>query len=81
MQALNALAKMRWESAMPILRDVIANKDSSRVRLRRRALMILAQKRGEGREDIPLDPGLRADLSLIDDERWMRAWMTLWWLD
>ena len=55
MQALNALAQMRWESAMPILRDVIANKDSSRVRLRRRALMILAQKRGEGREDILID--------------------------
>lgn len=55
MQALNALAQMRWESALPILRDVMANKDSSRVKLRRRALMIVAQKRGEGREDILID--------------------------
>lgn len=55
MQALNALAQMDAESAMPILRDVLANKDTSRVRLRRRALMIVAQKRGEGREDILID--------------------------
>lgn len=55
MQALSALAQMDAESAMPILRDVLANKDTSRVRLRRRALMIVAQKRAEGREDILID--------------------------
>jgi HEAT repeat protein len=55
MQALNALMQMDAESAMPILRDVLANKDTSRVRLRRRALMIVAQKRVEGREDILID--------------------------
>jgi HEAT repeat protein len=55
MQALNALMQMDAESAMPILRDVLANKDTSRVKLRRRALMIVAQKRVEGREDILID--------------------------
>ncbi len=55
MQALNALMQMDAESAMPILRDVLANKDTSHVRLRRRALMIVAQKRAEGREDILID--------------------------
>jgi HEAT repeat protein len=55
MQALNALMQMDAESALPILRDVLANRDTSRVRLRRRALMIVAQKRAEGREDILID--------------------------
>jgi hypothetical protein len=55
MQALNALMQMDAESAMPILRDVLANKDTSRVKLRERALMIVAQQRVEGREDILID--------------------------
>lgn len=55
MQALNALMQMDAESAMPILRDVLANKDTSRVRLRWRALMIVARKRVDGREDILID--------------------------
>ena len=38
MQALNALMQMDAENAMPILRDVLANKDPDRVHLRRRAV-------------------------------------------
>lgn len=55
LQALNALMQMDPDNAIPILRDVIANRDPARVELRRRAIMILAQKRGEGREEVLLD--------------------------
>ena len=55
MQALNALLQMNAESAMPILRDVLANRASDRVHLRRRAVFLVAQKRTEGREEILLD--------------------------
>jgi HEAT repeat protein len=55
MQALNALYQMDAENAVPILREVLANKDSSRVNMRKRALLILSQKRTDGREDILLD--------------------------
>ena len=55
MQALNALYQMDAENAVPILREVLANKDSSRINMRKRALLILSQKRTDGREDILLD--------------------------
>jgi len=55
MQALNALYQMDAENAVPILREVLANKDSSRISMRKRALLILSQKRADGREDILLD--------------------------
>lgn len=55
MQALNALYQMDAENAVPILREVLANKDSSRINMRKRALLILSQKRTDGREEILLD--------------------------
>lgn len=55
MQALNALMQMNAENAMPILRDVLANKDPDRVHLRRRAVFLVAQKRTAGREEILLE--------------------------
>lgn len=55
MQALNALMQMDAENAMPILRDVLANRDPDRANLRRRAVFLVAQKRADGREDILLD--------------------------
>ena len=55
MQALNALMQMDAQNAMPILRDVLANRAADRVGLRRRAVFLVAQKRAEGREEILLD--------------------------
>ena len=55
MQALNALLQMDAGNAIPILRDVLANKDPARVALRRRAVFLVAQKRIEGREEILLE--------------------------
>jgi HEAT repeat protein len=73
MQALNALMHMDSENAMPILRDVLANKDSSRVRLRKRALLIVAQQRAEGREDLLIETARNdPDLGVREEAvRWL----------
>lgn len=73
MQALNALMHMDSENAMPILRDVLANKDSSRVRLRKRALLIIAQQRADGREDLLIEAAQNdPDLGVREEAvRWL----------
>ena len=55
MQALNALLQMDAGNAIPILREVLANRDPARVAMRRRAVFLVAQKRIEGREEILLE--------------------------
>lgn len=53
--ALNALLQMDAESAVPILKRVLARRDPCSAELRRKAVFILSQKRTEGTEDILLD--------------------------
>jgi HEAT repeat protein len=52
--ALNALLQMDAESAMPILKQVLARRDSCSVQLRRKAVFIISQKRTTETEDILL---------------------------
>jgi HEAT repeat protein/TolA-binding protein len=52
--ALNALLQMDAESAMPILKQVLARRDSCSVQLRRKAVFIISQKRTAETEDILL---------------------------
>jgi len=52
--ALNALLQMDAESAMPILKQVLARRDNCSVQLRRKAVFIISQKRTAETEDILL---------------------------
>ena len=52
--ALNALLQMDAESAMPILKQVLARRDACSVQLRRKAVFIISQKRTGETEDILL---------------------------
>ena len=52
--ALNALLQMDAESAMPILKQVLARRDACSVQLRRKAVFIISQKRTAETEDILL---------------------------
>ena len=52
--ALNALLQMDAESAMPILKQVLARRDNCSVGLRRKAVFIISQKRTAETEDILL---------------------------
>jgi HEAT repeat protein/TolA-binding protein len=52
--ALNALLQMDAESAMPILKQVLARRDACSVQLRRKAVFIISQKRTSETEDILL---------------------------
>jgi len=53
--ALNALMQMDDQRARPILRRVLARRDSGSVCLRRKAVFLIAQESAEGTEDILLD--------------------------
>lgn len=52
--ALNALLQMDAESAVPILKQVLARRDTCSVGLRRKAVFIISQKRTAETEDILL---------------------------
>ncbi len=52
--ALNALLQMDAESAVPILKQVLARRDACSVQLRRKAVFIISQKRTAETEDILL---------------------------
>ena len=54
-QALNGLLQMDAANAVPILKRVLAKRDPCSAGLRRKAVFILSQKRGEDVEDILLD--------------------------
>jgi len=65
--ALNALLQMDQERALPILKNVLARRDSGSVCLRRRAIFLVSQKRSPETDDILLaavrgdpDPEVRA---------------------
>jgi HEAT repeat protein len=53
--ALGALLNMNAERAVPILREVLKNRDQCSVELRRRAVFLLAQKMSDSTVDILLD--------------------------
>ncbi len=53
--ALNGLLQMDADRAVPILRKVLARRDSSSVCLRRKAIFLVSQKQTDGTEDILLD--------------------------
>jgi len=53
--ALNALLQMDEARARPILRRVLARRDTGSVCLRRKAVFLVAQQRAEGTEDILLE--------------------------
>ena len=53
--ALNALLQMDAESAVPILKQVLARKDACSVVLRRKAVFLLSQKRSPETADILVD--------------------------
>lgn len=78
--ALNALAQMDAERAMPILKQVLARRDEVSVRLRRQALFVVARQKTAESESILLDaarndpdPDVRAQavywLSAIPSDR------------
>jgi TolA-binding protein len=82
--ALNALLQMDAESAVPILKQVLARRDPCSVVLRRKAVFILSQKRTPETEDILLavvrgdpDPEVREGgvfwLSQVGSERAVSA--------
>ncbi len=82
--ALNALLQMDAERAVPILREVLANRDDGSVQLRRKALFLVAQKKTADTEEILLDavrndpdPEVRAQavfwLSQVPTERAVAA--------
>ena len=53
--ALNALLQMDADKAVPILKQVLARRDSGSVCLRRKAVFLVSQKKTEATEDILLD--------------------------
>src|SRR6266704_2706901 len=53
--ALNGLLQMDAGNAVPILKKVLARRDACSAGLRRKAVFIVSQKRGEETEDILLD--------------------------
>jgi HEAT repeat protein len=53
--ALNALLQMDGDRALPILKKVLARRDACSVRLRRKAVFLVAQKHGDESADILLD--------------------------
>jgi HEAT repeat protein len=53
--ALNALQQMDAERARPVLRRVLARRDTGSVCLRRKAVFLVAQQEAEGTEDILLE--------------------------
>lgn len=53
--ALNALIQMDAANAVPILREVMARRDECSAPLRRRAVLLLGQKRGAGLDEILVD--------------------------
>ncbi|MBA2627013.1 MAG: HEAT repeat domain-containing protein [Gemmatimonadales bacterium] len=53
--AINGLMQMDADRAVPILRRVLARRDSASACLRRKAIFLIAQKQTEGTEDILLD--------------------------
>ena len=55
MAALNALLQMNAESAVPILKQVLAKRDACSAGLREKAVFLLSQKRTPETEDIMLD--------------------------
>jgi HEAT repeat protein len=55
LMALNALMQMNSENAMPVLRTVLAKRDSGSVCLRRRAVFIVSQKRSSEASGLLLD--------------------------
>jgi TolA-binding protein len=55
MAALNALLQMNAESAVPILKQVLAKRDACSAGLREKAVFLLSQKRTAETEDIMLD--------------------------
>ncbi len=58
--ALNALLHMDAANAVPILREIMARRDQCSAQLRRQAVFLLSQKRGQGIDQILLD-ALRND--------------------
>jgi len=54
-EALNALMQMNAESAMPILKAVLAKRDACSADLREKAVFLVSQKRTSETEDIMLD--------------------------
>jgi HEAT repeat protein len=82
--AINALIHMDGEKAQPILRRVLARRDSASVCLRRKAVFLISQGEAEGAEDILLasartDPDLEVReqaifwLSQVGSERAVTA--------
>jgi HEAT repeat protein len=53
--ALNALLQMDADKAVPILKQVLARRDSGSVCLRRKAIFLVSQKQTDGTEEILLD--------------------------
>lgn len=53
--AMNALLQMDAANAVPILREVMARRDECSAPLRRKAIFLLSQKRGEGVDQVLLD--------------------------
>lgn len=53
--ALNAVLQMDAESAMPLLKRIMARRDACSAPLRRKAVFLISQKRSAEREDILLD--------------------------
>ncbi len=53
--ALNALLQMDADRAVPILKQVLARRDSGSVCLRRKAIFLVSQKQTDATEDILLD--------------------------
>ncbi|MDH5642569.1 MAG: HEAT repeat domain-containing protein [Gemmatimonadota bacterium] len=54
-QAIQALMHMDAEVAVPVLRDVLQNRDPGREHLREQAIFVLSQKRSDEVEEIMLD--------------------------
>ena len=54
-EALNALLQMRSEEALPMLRKVMARRDSCSEILRRKAVFLVSQKHGDEAADILID--------------------------
>jgi HEAT repeat protein len=68
--ALNALLQMDAENAMPILRRVLENHSPENVKLRRKAVFLVSQKRTSEREEILLaaareDPDLEVRMQAV----------------
>src|SRR2546427_2351017 len=57
--ALNGLLQMDATNALPILKKVLAKRDACSAGLRRKAVFIVSQKRGDETEDILLDVARR----------------------